>query len=255
MTSNQIKGFTLVELAIVLVIIGLITGGVLAGQSLIKASRISSVAAQLQKYQSAYNKYKDQYGAVPGDHSSAYDYWGSDCASTAAACNGDGNRQIVGSGTESLMFFRHLWLAEMIDEKLTGVNTDPDVIGTNVPTLALSAISLLPYAFQKLDYYLAGTSSGSYTSVTANILIMGKSNTNWFYSKALTPADAKKIDTKIDDGKPGTGGIIAGYARTSSGSGCADNAANTIAGMRASDYRVADTDEECTLGLILEEPV
>jgi prepilin-type N-terminal cleavage/methylation domain-containing protein len=66
MKSRQ-AGFTLVEIAIVLVIIGLLLGGVLKGQELIENSRIKSVVNDMKAIQAAYNGYVDRYKAIPGD--------------------------------------------------------------------------------------------------------------------------------------------------------------------------------------------
>ncbi|MFZ6758782.1 prepilin-type N-terminal cleavage/methylation domain-containing protein [Undibacterium sp. Ji50W] len=63
---NQ-SGFTLVEIAVVLVIIGLLLGGVLKGQEMIENSRIKSVAADLRGVSAAYNSYVDRFHAIPGD--------------------------------------------------------------------------------------------------------------------------------------------------------------------------------------------
>lgn len=64
--KNQ-KGFTLVEMAIVLVIIGLLLGGVLKGQELIESSRIKNAANDINGVIAAYNGYVDRFRAVPGD--------------------------------------------------------------------------------------------------------------------------------------------------------------------------------------------
>lgn len=65
------SGFTLVEIAIVLVIIGLLLGGVLKGQELIENSRIKSIVNDMKAIQAAYNGYIDRYKAVPGDEAAA----------------------------------------------------------------------------------------------------------------------------------------------------------------------------------------
>lgn len=61
------SGFTLIELSIVLVIIGLIVGGVLVGQDLIAAARVRSQISQIQQYQTAVNTFKIKYAYLPGD--------------------------------------------------------------------------------------------------------------------------------------------------------------------------------------------
>ena len=64
--QNQ-KGFTLVEIAIVLVIIGLLLGGVLKGQELITNSKIKSVTQDLEGIAAAYYAYQDRTGTIAGD--------------------------------------------------------------------------------------------------------------------------------------------------------------------------------------------
>lgn len=70
-TRSRQGGFTLVEIAIVLVIIGLLLGGVLKGQELIENSRIKSIVNDMKAVQSAYNGYMDRYRAIPGDETAA----------------------------------------------------------------------------------------------------------------------------------------------------------------------------------------
>ncbi|MGH7888727.1 MAG: prepilin-type N-terminal cleavage/methylation domain-containing protein [Candidatus Binatia bacterium] len=66
MVNNQ-RGFTLVEIAIVLVIIGLLLGGILKGQELVTAARVRNFADQAASVQAAYYGFIDRYRAVPGD--------------------------------------------------------------------------------------------------------------------------------------------------------------------------------------------
>jgi prepilin-type N-terminal cleavage/methylation domain-containing protein len=109
------SGFSLVELSIVLVILGLLAGGILAGQSLIRASALTSVASDLHNYETAINVFKDRYNALPGDMPNATTFWGvrtgsttgfeTACYSTVpatgstATCNGNGDREILASTT------------------------------------------------------------------------------------------------------------------------------------------------------------
>jgi prepilin-type N-terminal cleavage/methylation domain-containing protein len=65
------RGFTLVEIAIVLVIIGLLLGGVLKGQEMIENGRIKSVVGDMNGISAAYNSYLDRYHAIPGDETNA----------------------------------------------------------------------------------------------------------------------------------------------------------------------------------------
>src|ERR1700688_3889289 len=61
------SGFTLIELSIVLVIIGLIVGGILVGQDLIKAAEVRAQISQIEKYNQAVNTFRAKFNAIPGD--------------------------------------------------------------------------------------------------------------------------------------------------------------------------------------------
>jgi prepilin-type N-terminal cleavage/methylation domain-containing protein len=98
------KGFTLVEIAIVLVIIGLLLGGILKGQEMITQAKIKNVMADMSGVSAAMYGYQDRYKALPGDDKVAT-RWGSG----ATAGNGDGI--VVGKWTaasEALNFWDHL---------------------------------------------------------------------------------------------------------------------------------------------------
>src|SRR4026208_2381993 len=91
MKSTQ-KGFTLVEIAIVLAIIGLLLGGILKGQEMITQAKIKNVVADFSGISAAYYGYQDRYRAIPGDDSGANTRW----TTPTAAVQGDGNGQISG---------------------------------------------------------------------------------------------------------------------------------------------------------------
>ena len=83
------RAFSLVELSIVLVILGLLTGGILAGQSLIRAAELRSVTNEFQRYIVATQSFRDKYFAAPGDITDAHRFWTSAGGNGAnAACQG-----------------------------------------------------------------------------------------------------------------------------------------------------------------------
>lgn len=89
------QGFTLVEIAIVLVIIGLLLGGILKGQEMITQARIKNVINDFNGITAAYFGYQDRYRAVPGDDGNAHARWGA--TGSYGALNGDNNGVISGN--------------------------------------------------------------------------------------------------------------------------------------------------------------
>lgn len=105
-------GFTLVEIAIVLVIIGLLLGGILKGQEMINQAKIKNVMADFSGISAAYHGYQDRYRRLPGDDSQAAARW-ADLTAGAAADDGDGNGVVGGTyngagNIESRNFWLHL---------------------------------------------------------------------------------------------------------------------------------------------------
>ena len=103
--QHQQRGFTLVELSIVLVVVGLLIGGVIAGRTVYKSTQLQSVIADVDAYKKAALLFKEKYNALPGDITNATDLWGTDtsCAydatattTTTATCNGNGDGFIAG---------------------------------------------------------------------------------------------------------------------------------------------------------------
>ncbi len=116
------SGFTLIEIAIVLVIIGLLLGGILKGQELITQGRIRNVGNDFQSVTAAINLYQDRYRALPGDDAGAKTRW-----TTTEPGNGDGvidgaynTACTATSTTETCLFWHHLRLAGLVG----GATTD-----------------------------------------------------------------------------------------------------------------------------------
>jgi len=115
--TKRLKAFSLVELAISLVIIGLLIGGILKGQELLESARLKTIMTQLNQYRLAANTFVDRYGALPGDYDKASSYL------KAGLKNGNNNGMIEGfglsasggaSGHEALSFWEHLAAAELL---------------------------------------------------------------------------------------------------------------------------------------------
>ena len=102
-------GFTLVEIAIVLVIIGLLLGGILKGQEMITQAKIKNVIADMSGVSAAMYGYQDRYRALPGDDKLAASRWS---GSTAVTVGTTGNGLVEGAwtaaGSEAIIFWEHL---------------------------------------------------------------------------------------------------------------------------------------------------
>src|SRR2546429_2625420 len=113
MTKRR-QGFTLVEIAIVLVIIGLLLGGILKGQEMITQAKIKNIMSDFSGISAAYHGYQDRYRAIPGDDPNAATRWSTAPAATAGSGNGvvvgtynNGNAACAAS-VESCSFWDHL---------------------------------------------------------------------------------------------------------------------------------------------------
>src|SRR5687768_6441347 len=108
------SGFTLIEIAIVLVIIGLLLGGVLKGQELITGARVRNIIQQQDGVKAAYFGFLDRYRALPGDYAQATNT----IQGVTAGCgtgNGDGDGQIEIAGNEYILVWEHLSRAQFIN--------------------------------------------------------------------------------------------------------------------------------------------
>lgn len=225
------SGFSLVELSIVLVILGLLTGGILAGQSLIRAAELRAVATEYSRYIASVQTFRDKYFAIPGDFRDATKFWGRQNATagcvtnsaaavaTPGACDGNGNGLIdsaVGAGVASDMyqFWRHLSLAGLIEGSYTGLS------GSNTYDCPLTTVcpkSRLGNAgwFARGSDYTIPVYAGDgtrYSGTYGNTLEFGGYVAEDTLSgRVLKAEEAWNIDTKMDDGKPGTGKIIPRY--------------------------------------------
>lgn len=208
MKKNNKRGFTLIELAVVIVIIGLIITAVVKGQQMVEDSRVRAVADQINGFKSAITTFQDKYGALPGDFTQATTRLPG-CEDASNNCqNGDGDG-FVGEprsssasviGTESRMAWQHLAFANLISGVTAGANADEFVVGQNFPAartgggFVLLNTTLNNPVRSGLWLRLANisaTSSGLTTSGTG----------------ALTPGQAAEIDRRLDDGRSNSGTI------------------------------------------------
>ena len=255
-THSAKSGFSLVELSIVLVILGLLTGGILAGQSLIRASELRAVISEFQKYQSAVNTFKDKYFALPGDMTNATSFWGllggnataddPTCNAIAATdtktCNGNGNGII--DAYDEARFWQHLANAGLIEGQYTGVYgaTGATLIipGTNMARSKLGSAAFWQPQWE-------GTHSGEATRFDSswqygNSFFFSDWQTTW--KANLTPAEAWNMDKKLDDGIPYSGRIVNTWGAFYSNSGEACTTATSSADFTAT-YNLGASGKNC----------
>lgn len=225
--SNQ-NGFTLVELSIVMVIVGLLIGGVLMGSNLLETARIASTVRLLSSYNAAVSTFKASYGALPGDIKDPARI--SDCTSTTCLMGGNGNGQIgsgfTGTGNyysdEQTTFWMHLGAAGYvngIDQNKTWT-TNP-LMGS-FPTVPINGQLYLvnfnfapsatyPDGFYGYYWCLWAISDSGVTGYSTPVNVIGK------------------LDKKIDDGNPWRGKITQNNTcNTSIGATSYDSNNNTL---------------------------
>ncbi len=215
MTHPQQKkeAFTLVEMSIVIVIIGIIVGSILGGRSYIRNAELNTVMNESKYYINQFNQFQSIYGAVPGDMATANLVW------PGAASNGDGNGIIraatLANTAEIFYAFAHLANASLINGSYTGatvggVGTFDARIGTNVPNGKVIGIT---YIFDHPDATDGNVSGDAFyfDGLYGNVLRVAghaASAAGLPATAFLTPKEAYQIDNKFDDGVPATGWVL-----------------------------------------------
>jgi prepilin-type N-terminal cleavage/methylation domain-containing protein len=184
------SGFTLIEIAIVLVIIGLLLGGILKGQELINSARVKNLATDFRNVPLFIYGYQDKFRALPGDDPAANAHLGTD-AEQAAGTVGSGT--IEGAwddgkddGTESYLFWQHVRLAGLAPGSTN--TTADDYAPVNAVGGRIGIQSAKPFTGINGTYFVCSTG------------ILGKY--------------AKQLDIQLDDGNTATGSMMAGATPT-----------------------------------------
>lgn len=237
------NAFTLVELSIVLVIIGLVIGAVSVGTSLLDKANITSVVSDIEKYVSATNSFRDRYGSWPGDMPDATSYW-------SGTGNGNGDGRVAPRGSqeaEHFRFWQHLQKAGFIEGQYSGVNAvsgpaHAAAIGVNVPESAIEGVGYYSEYIEVTD-----TSSWFWNGFHGQLVYIGRLNSGFipggnasFYSK-----DAEAIDAKIDDALPAFGAVTTKQDQSNCNTSTSD--------PDAADYNFAYTQADaCSLFFLIE---
>jgi len=203
---SKVKGFSLIELAIVITIIGILAASVSVGQKLIAKSRLNAVVSEVAQLTGIVRSFALKYDYLPGDLQDAGDIWVTDCDATPANCDGDGDGIIdEWNDDEAMRSWQHLALAKFIPGVYTGIYGTSMEAGTNVYQSKYSDASAY------MLYSNNRTSTGSFGEVygkSGNLLHLGNSGANTYYEYAVfTGLEAQRIDLKMDDGDI-DGGVV-----------------------------------------------
>jgi prepilin-type N-terminal cleavage/methylation domain-containing protein len=232
--SALTAAFTLIELSIVLVIIGLVVGGILVGRDLIRQAEMRALISDVDKIRTAIHTFQEKYNCLPGDCLNATDFFGTasgGCPSGARSgtqtCNGNGDGDINNgywnsfwfvqtplANIEPFLFWQHLANAGLWSGNYTGVSAAAGAyngvaeIGVNIPASKVTGGG----GYMVADFSDGGTDP-NFAYATADYSRSMLFGANWLdWGANLTPVmtgrEMLALDTKIDDGKPQSGTVI-----------------------------------------------
>ena len=229
--TTKKKAFSLIELSIVLIIIGLLVAGVTGGASLIKNAELRGVMSEARGYQTAVNGFFERFQALPGDYTKVIG-----TASGSGIGNGDGSINYVNSITatyvspsvsraESNGAWQHLKNGGFVTDAFTAATTDITGVTGSGALVAGSPGINLPASKNKggswiFDYIgtqnviiisagIPAILTGASAAITANSLIASATSSTSAGNMQIMPADALSIDTKTDDGVANAGKVTA----------------------------------------------
>lgn len=249
------KGFSLIELAIVIVIVATIVAAISVSINLYTESQMRSVVMDMQKYGAYYKTFKDRYHLPPGDFNQAQALWGTNCADTVS-CNGNGDTIVSAEAddvaSEVHRAWKHLEQAEILNHQI------PVVPATWNGHLAIEATPKSQIA--GAGYYFAGDYIGFNFFVdnspfgTRNAIWIGKeanSNNSALVDPVFTGLEVYNLDKKFDDGRINSSGVaiglLTGKLRFTFGE------INRTLCTASGGYNVTDTNKACNMGMLVDE--
>ena len=196
------SGFTLIEIAIVLVIIGLLLGGVLKGQELINSAKVKSLATDFRNIPVFIYGYQDKYKALPGDDKNVLINLGTLCAAptSCTAGNGDGVIGVTDHATDN-------WESIVVTDETQQFWIDVRLAGL-APGATSGATDYRPLNASGgvIGIQSASTSAPPITDVNGNPI----RGSYVICSSGILGKFVQQLDTTMDDGNPTTGSMLAG---------------------------------------------
>lgn len=199
MQRNQ-SGFTLIEIAIVLVIIGLLLGGVLKGQELINSAKVKNLATDFRNIPVFIYGYQDKFKALPGDDAAVVTHVAGTLATTPAGKQGngvvDGLWNSLTNTDESYLFWQHV--------RLAGLAPGP----TTVPAAPAVGDGYKPVNAAGGEIGIQ-SNNGTFTTITQDSTGAAKTMTGTYIicSQGILGKYVKQLDTTMDDGNTDTGSM------------------------------------------------
>ncbi len=241
------RGFTLVELAIVLVIVGLLISGILKGQELIANAQVNASVAKAKAIEASVVTFRDNYYYLPGDISNPNTKL-QNCTAECAT-SGDQNNRIgtsttflgakaIGTVSEDMAAWPHLAAANLLGE--VAVDISSLEFGNSAPSAPVGGGFLIGISNgQLLSGHTATTlpQAGHYLA-----LVNSASAAIDATSTVMTPAQSERFDRKMDDGAPNSGAVNAIGVTTAGTTQCATAATNaglyavSVAGVNCGLY-------------------
>ncbi|MET0154493.1 MAG: type II secretion system protein [Rickettsiales bacterium] len=228
------NGFSLVEMSVVIVIIGLLAAAVTAGKGLLRSMRIKSMAALAEEYKGALVQFSSIYQGLPGDLVNATQFFDAASLPTSSegACdngalsslNGNGDGKIA-AGAESTLANLHLSLAELTKKTYCGVWSGNFDVGVNaIESKVAKGAAMRVVCCADDDYPRSLPMRNHFEFFALSPLAAGERD------GVLSPKEARDFDQKLDDGNPDAGFIAAGGKFDGGGyasAGCYQNAADS----------------------------
>ncbi|PIR38071.1 MAG: hypothetical protein COV35_07470 [Alphaproteobacteria bacterium CG11_big_fil_rev_8_21_14_0_20_39_49] len=242
------SNFTLTTVFVSIVATGLATIGVAQTVATEESSKIKSVISEVKNLQSSVLAFKTKYEYLPGDLPNAVEIL------DKKANNGDGNGDLYNESfsdsddkqyLEGIYLPQHLYLSGIISTEYSGQwgRSDMYLPGINTPDSAYSRDAFYSFANYKSDKYPL------FEKPALPNIILGSAKTTdgagW--DSAITPQDAKAIETKIDDGNPSTGDVLTmrGDDLESHRTKCISRGSWDLAG--SAEFLPYDTSESCVM--------
>lgn len=225
------RGFTLIELSIVLIIIGLLAGAVLVGRDLIEAAVVRSQITQIEQFQTSVTTFRLKYNALPGDIAAAQAAAFGLQPRAGTAYHGDGDQKLTACeqyqsnlvlGCETALFWRDLSETHLISQSLTAA-VDDYATGDSAPgnaSIYMPAAKLghgnLVAVFNDL-FPRAGQPrycGRNFCFAVGQWFVAGHGGLGGVVK--ITPQQAYNMDIKVDDGYPQSGSWLAGTSDSNS---------------------------------------